>query len=169
MLELLRRQADALLIGAGTMRAERYGPPTADPLTVVVSGSLDLPWDAELFSCGRGKVLIHTSSPLDPPPTATPVSVVRHEGRVDLAAMMRDLRANGVRALLTEGGPALHAELLALGLLDELFVTVAPKLGGDADAPRLLEGRLGGVAPLELVWALEEDGELFLRYRIGSQ
>jgi riboflavin biosynthesis pyrimidine reductase len=82
----------------------------------------------------------------------------------DLPQLLRSLHAEGVRALLCEGGPRLHASLEALGLVDELFLTIAPKLAGGA-APRILEGELPGVAELELAWLLEQDGELFARYR----
>ena len=66
--------------------------------------------------------------------------------------------------MLCEGGPRLHAQLEAAGLVDDLFLTIAPKLAG-GEAPRIIEGELPGVAPLELSWLLEEDGELFARYR----
>jgi len=179
MLAALRGRFDAVMIGAGTMRAERYGrvarqqetrerraaaglPP--DPLAVIVSGRLDLPWDAPLFSDG-GRVLIFTAAETEPPPTATPVEVVRHEGFVDIGAALAHLRRErGVRALLCEGGPGLHGELEALGAVDELFLTIAPKLTG-GDAPRIVEGELPGTLELELVWLLEQDGELFARYR----
>lgn len=178
MLAGLRTRFDAVMIGAGTMRAERYGRPVAsqekrerrervglphDPLMVIVSGRLDLPWDAPLFSEG-GPVLIFTSSEAEPPETATSLRVVRHEGAVDAGAALAHLRRErGIRALLCEGGPRLHAELEAAGLVDELFLTLAPKLAGGG-APRILEGDLPGVADLELAWLLEEDGELFARY-----
>jgi riboflavin biosynthesis pyrimidine reductase len=85
------------------------------------------------------------------------------EGRADLPALLRSLREEGVRALLCEGGPTLHGALQAAGLVDDLFLTIAPKLVGGI-APRILEGDLPGVEPLELAWLLEEDGELFARY-----
>jgi riboflavin-specific deaminase-like protein len=176
----LRTRFDAVMIGAGTMRAERYNAPaggrkarehreslglSANPLMVIVSGRLDLPWDAPLFTDGEGQVLILTTSEVEPPETATPLQVLRHEGRVDLADALHHLRhEEGVRALLCEGGPTLHGELQAGGLVNELFLTIAPKLAG-GDAPRILEGLLPVVAPLELAWLLEEDGELFARYR----
>ena len=69
-----------------------------------------------------------------------------------------------MRALLCEGGPTLHGSLQADGLVDELFLTIAPKLSG-GEAPRILEGALPEVVELELAWLLEEDGELFARYR----
>jgi len=180
MLAGLRTRFDAVMIGAGTMRAERYGRPVPnqekrerrerlglphDPLMVIVSGRLDLPWDAPLFTDGGGRVLIFTDSEAEPPETATSLRVVRHEGRVNIAEALLHLRQQrGIRALLCEGGPRLHAELEAGGHVDDLFLTIGPKLAG-GDAPRILEGELPGVAELELGWLLEESGELFARYR----
>jgi riboflavin-specific deaminase-like protein len=180
MLAGLRTRFDALMIGAGTMRAERYGRPVPnqekrerrerlglpdDPLMVIVSGGLDLPWDAPLFTDGGGRVLVFTTSDAEAPTTATSLRIVRHRGSVDLAAALRHLREeHGVRAVLCEGGPRLHAELESSGLVDDLFLTIAPKLAGGA-APRIVEGELSGVERLELAWLLEEDGELFARYR----
>jgi riboflavin-specific deaminase-like protein len=183
MLAGLRRRFDAVMIGAGTMRAERYGRLAADqeqrrrreriglppdPLMVIVSGRLDLPWDAALFTAGGGEVLIFTASEAEPPETATSVGVVRHKGFVNLVEALRHLRQErGVRALLCEGGPGLHAELESGGAVDDLFLTIAPKLAG-GDVPRILEGELPRVAELELAWLLEQDGELFARYRRSS-
>jgi riboflavin biosynthesis pyrimidine reductase len=124
MLVGLRTRFDAVMIGAGTMRAERYG--------------------------GMDRRLIVVESGPD--------------GRVDLPALLRELREEGVRALLCEGGPTLHGALQAEGLVDELFLTIAPKLSG-GEGPRILEGSLPEVAELELAWLLEEEGELFARYR----
>jgi riboflavin-specific deaminase-like protein len=181
MLQLLRTRVDAVMIGAGTMRAERYGRIVSDPslrarreriglphdpLAVIVSGRLDLPWDAPLFTDGGGRVLIFTTSEADPPPTETPLRVVRHEGiSVDLVEALRHLRVErGVRALLCEGGPGLHSELQSLELVDELFATVAAKLAGGPE-PRMIEGELPRRSEWELAWLLEERGELFARYR----
>ncbi|HWO16114.1 MAG TPA: dihydrofolate reductase family protein [Solirubrobacterales bacterium] len=86
------------------------------------------------------------------------------DGRVDLRDLLRSLREEGVRALLSEGGPTLYGQLQAAGLVDELFLTIAPKLTGGG-APRILEGSLPATTDLELAWLLEEDGELFARYR----
>ena len=124
MLAGLRTCFDAVMIGAGTMRAERYGE-IGQRLIVVESGP---------------------------------------QGRADLPALLRSLRDEGVRALLCEGGPRLHGSLQAAGLVDELFLTIAPKLSGGI-APRIVEGELPAVAGLELAWLLEEEGELFTRYR----
>jgi riboflavin biosynthesis pyrimidine reductase len=124
MLQRLRTRFDAVMIGAGTMRAERYAN-LEKRLVVVESGP---------------------------------------NGRVDLTALLRSLREEGVGALLCEGGPTLHGALQGAGLVDELFLTIAPKLTG-GDAPRILEGpSLAATAGLELAWLLEHEGELFARY-----
>ena len=183
MLVGLRKRVDALMIGAGTMRAERYGRIfasaetrgkrereglPADPLMVIVSARLALPWDADLFTDGGGRVLIFTSSDAEVPETATPVRVVRHEGQVNLVEAMRYLRTErGIRALLCEGGPHLHGQLLTAGLVDELFITTAPKLAGGA-GPGRAEGLPEAVRELELVSLLADGGELFHRYRVAG-
>lgn len=178
MLAGLRTRFDAVMIGAGTMRVERYGRPVAsqekrekreqaglspDPLMVIVSGRLDLPWDAPLFDEG-GPVLVFTSAETEPPQVPSSLELVRHEGAIDLAEALRHLRRERrVRALLCEGGPHLYGQLQAAGLVDDLFLTTAPKLAGGG-APRIIEGELPAVAPLQLSWLLEEEGELFARY-----
>lgn len=166
MLVGLRKSADAVMIGAGTMRAERYGPMPGDRLTVLLSNRFELPWDAGLFTEGRGRVLIFTTAETGPPDTETPVEIVRHEGSVDLASAMNHLRTeHDVGALLCEGGPLLHAQLIEQNLVDELFITVSPKLAGGL-GPKLVEGLSEKVRELELAWLLEGEGELFARYRV---
>jgi riboflavin biosynthesis pyrimidine reductase len=133
---------------------------------VLISGRLNLPWDAECFTNGGGRVLIFTASEDEPPETATPVRVVRHEGRVDMTEALRYLRVErGIRSLLCEGGPHLHADLLEAGLVDELFVTLGPTLAG-GDGPGMTSGLPAGVVDLELAWLLRNGDELFARYRV---
>ena len=180
MLVGLRTRFDAVMIGAGTMRAERYGrivsdPAkrerrerlglSADPLVVIVSGRLDLPWDAPLFTEAGGPVLVFTAAEdEEPPAVAPPLQLIRHQGQVEMTAVLRHLRRErGIRALLCEGGPRLHSQLWSLGLVDELFLTMAPKLTGAG--PSILEGELPAVTQRELAWLLEDGGELFGRYR----
>ena len=164
MLVGLRTRFDAVMIGAGTMRAERYGSLPGERLMVIVSGSLELPWDAALFTEGRARPGLHqlrrrATGHGDLPGGGPP----RGRGRPRGGAAPPARGARG-RAVLSEGGPRLHAEMQALGLVDELFLTTSPKLAGGA-APRILEGELPELEPLELAWLLEEDGELFARYR----
>jgi riboflavin-specific deaminase-like protein len=183
VLHVLRTQADAVMIGAGTMRAECYGRLVPDPelrglreraeglahdpLAVIVTRSLDLPWECGLFSSGWGRVLIATSSDEDIPELPTATRVWRFADPVDPEELLRRLRSErGIRALLCEGGPHTHAQLFERHLLDEIFVTVAPKLAGGS-GPNLIEGALEEEHGLEQVWLCEgEGGELFTRYRV---
>jgi riboflavin-specific deaminase-like protein len=183
MLVGLRTRVDAVMIGAGTMRAERYGRVVGDPgkrqrrerqglphdpLVVIVSGELDLPWDAPLFTEGDGRVLIATSSDEQPPATATSVRLFRQPEGVQLADLLRYLRQErGVRALLCEGGPRMHGQLVAGGLVDELFVTQAPKLGGGV-GPGLIAELEEDERPLDIGWVLcdPDTGDLFGRYLV---
>ena len=179
----LRTFADAIVIGANTMRVERYdrmlpvrrlreyreqiGLP-ADPLTVIFSHSLDLPWDAGLFTDGHGEVVVATTSHLSPPPTATDVELIRHRGEVDLAALLAHLnRERGVETVSCEGGPTVLHNLVAAGLVDDLFLTHNPVLTGDGERS-LLHGTLPAPVPAELLWALEGEGELFTRWRVNG-
>jgi riboflavin-specific deaminase-like protein len=180
MLQRLRTRVDAVMIGAGTMRAERYGRIVSDPdlrayrertglahdpLAVIVSNRLELPWDAGLFTDGGGRVVVFTASDQDPPETATPVTIVRHPDGVELdRALEWLLKERGISSVLCEGGPTLHGRLREGGLADELFLTTAPKIAG-GEGPRILEGALPDVDQVELTWLLESAGELFARYR----
>jgi len=186
MLVGLRTRVDAVMIGAGTMRVERYGRVVGDPakrqrregeglphdpLMVLVSGRLDLPWDAPLFTEGFGECLICTSSEADPPETATPVRLLRQPDGIDFAALLSHLRSErGVRALLCEGGPHVHAQLIEARLVDELFITYAPKLAG-GEGPHLVEELPEAERRLALAWLLHapETGELFARYRVQAE
>jgi riboflavin biosynthesis pyrimidine reductase len=181
LLTELRTLADAVLIGTRTLRAEGYGrlvgnpdrvarrtaagrPPT--PIAVLISRSLRLPWDAGLFAAADQPVLVYTEADAQPPATAAPLELVRlAECTPEIA--LRDLRGRGVRALLCEGGPTLNRALLAAGLVDELFLTLAPLLTGNAEAPRIVEGEdLPEPLGLTLEWVLHDDDELYLRYRV---
>jgi riboflavin-specific deaminase-like protein len=179
MLLELRALADAVLIGPGTLRAEGYGRLVGsedrrahreslglapDPPAVILSRSFDLPWDAGLFADVAQPVLVYTSSELDPPETAAPVEVVR---TADPAEMLADLRSRGVAALLSEGGPTLNSAMLEAGVVDELFVTIAPVITGDPAALRIVEGEgLSRMLRARPVWVLRAQGELFLRYAV---
>jgi riboflavin-specific deaminase-like protein len=180
MLQRLRTRVDAVMIGAGTMRAERYGRIVSnpdfrayrertglghDPLAIIISNRLELPWDAGLFTDGGGRVVVFTASDQEPPETATPVSIVRHSEGVELDRALEWLRKErGIRSVLCEGGPTLHGRLREAGLADELFLTIAPKVAG-GEGPRVLEGALADVDEVELAWLLESESELFARYR----
>jgi len=188
----LRAAVDAVAAGAGTIRAERYGriiPQPArrrlrgerglseEPLACVVSESLSLSPDIPLLADPASHVVILTSSQASLPQTAARVDYVREEreGRLDLASALGVLGGRfAVRTLLCEGGPHLNGQLLAAGLVDELFLSVSPKLvSGEAThgdpGLRILAGpELQPPVELELIGALQSDSDLFLRYGVRA-
>jgi riboflavin-specific deaminase-like protein len=176
----LRTQADAVMVGAGTAREERYGRIVknedlrqkrmneglvADALAVVVSGRLDLPPDLPLLNEPEQRVVIATGSDETIPGVTGEVEYARVGD--DLPRLMAYLHErHGVRSVLCEGGPTLNSYLFAADLVDELFLTINPKLLGGAAALTIVAGR-ELVEPLEpqLVSVAEADGELFTRWR----
>jgi len=167
MFHALRAACDALLVGAGTVRAESYGP--LDQLAVVVSRSLDLPPTLGLLRAATNRVVVITDSDGELEPCAAHVEYLRMPV-VDLSVALRQLRAeHGVEAVVCEGGPHLNAELLAAGLVDELHLVLAPLLVAGDDPLTLVAGPALDPPPrAELVWLLESGGYLFTRYRLSA-
>jgi riboflavin-specific deaminase-like protein len=179
----LRALADAILVGAGTVRAEGYGPhqlrsdlrvkreadgrPAPAPI-VVVSRSLDLDLTGPLFTSAQTQTVVLTcaDSPRSRLDEAARVArvIVAGDAEVDVVAGLAELRGMGLAHILCEGGPHLNGHLLGAGVVDELCLTVAPAIVGTAGL-RLVHG-LGSRVGLELAGLLENDGELFCRYRV---
>jgi riboflavin-specific deaminase-like protein len=182
----LRAQVDAVMVGAGTVRTERYGRIVRDPdrrarrqaaglepdpLAVIVSARLALDADIPLLQDPESRVVIVTAADGEIDGARAHIEYLRADadeapGTVPLTPAMRQLRERGVETVLCEGGPVLNATLLAEGLVDELFLVVAPKLAGGS-GPGVVSGpELDPTAEMELISALEAGGDLFLRYRI---
>jgi len=179
----LREQVDAVMVGVSTIALENYGPLVRDaerrerrraaglepvPLAVTASRSLELPVDAPLFADPDQPVVVLTNSER-PAPAAPGLVVERQAGEtLDLSLGMATLRERyGVRALLMEGGPTLLAAMIEARLVDELFLSLAPVLAGDAGEPSILGGSVGDPVSLKLLSALHDDGHLFLRYDLN--
>ncbi len=171
----LRTLADVVLVGAGTARTERYRPIVgADPRPLaVVSRSLALDWGSPLFVAAAARTLVLTSRRADPAALAQARAVadvcIRGDDQVDLEEALRWLGQRGHQVVLTEGGPSLLGDLRALGLLDELFLTLTPQLVGATDSAPLTGHGIGRVETpvgLTLVTVLEDHGTLFLRYLV---
>jgi riboflavin biosynthesis pyrimidine reductase len=156
VLAALRSLADVILVGAGTVRIEGYGPPRKPGQRIgVVSRRGEVDLTAPLFTSGRGFLVLPRSAP------AVAVDSVRagdHE--VDLADALAQLEADFVQA---EGGPSLNGALADAGLIDELNLTVSPQLAGGA-GPRVTTGAAPRADRFDLAHVLEDDGFLFTRY-----
>jgi riboflavin biosynthesis pyrimidine reductase len=162
----LRSLADVVLVAAGTVRAETYGP-SAVPVAVVTR-SCRLDWDSPFFTAPVARPIVVTvaGAPAAARARAAELAevIVVGERDVDLAAALAALADRGHRAVLAEGGPTLSAQLAGAGLLDELCLTISPRLVGGVK--HILDGpRLAGTVPLRLRSLCEQDGFLFLRYR----
>lgn len=176
----LRTQADAVMVGAGTAREERYGRVTKndelrdkrvaegrapEALAVVVSGRLDLPPDLPLLNEPDQEVLVATGAEHSLADGHPGIMYARVGD--DLPRLMAELNDRGVRSVLCEGGPTLNSFLFAAGLVDELFLTMNPKLVGGAAALTIVAGReLVEPVELDLVSVAEADGELYTRFRV---
>lgn len=185
----LRATVDAVLVGAATLRIERYGRIIPDasrrrlrqqhglseePLACIVSGRMTIAQDVPLLAEPAARIVVLTASQASLPATAAHVEYVRAErdGQLDLAATIAGLYERyAVQSLLCEGGPHLARQLLGAGLIDELFLSLAPMLAGGepagGEALRILAGdELAPPVALELRSVLQSDSELFLRYGV---
>jgi riboflavin biosynthesis pyrimidine reductase len=164
---MLRRQADCLVVGAGTLRTEGYDVPKL-PL-VVVSRSGQVP--AGLVDAPRGLVTMATVASA-PHLAETQArmgdenTLVLGEHEVDLVALKHELAQRGWVDQLSEGGPHLFGSLVAAGVVDELCHTVVPRLIGGAHL-RIMTG-VDVDVELQPVSLLEQDGTLLGRWLVSQ-
>jgi 5-amino-6-(5-phosphoribosylamino)uracil reductase len=193
----LRGHVDAVMAGATTVATERYGRLVRDeerrerrraagldpdPLAIVVSARLSLDADVPLLQDPSSRVVIVTESerelegvrahveyirPADAP--AAPEDLRDRASLLALAPVMRKLRErHGVSSVMCEGGSVLAGALLREHLVDELYLSVAPKLAAGT-GPTLVTGPpLEPPAEMELRTVHESGGHLFLRYRVAG-
>ena len=186
--DALRAAADAVLIGAGTVRSEdppmRIASPERraarraagrpeDPLRIVLSASLDLPLGGRFLAAGSARPLILTTTEA---PTARRAALApvadfldAGRGRVDLAAALATLARRGIERLVVEGGGEVNAAFLEAGVVDEVHLTLCPLLLGGRLAPTPAggEGFTGPDAPrLRLLSCEAIDDEIVCRYAV---
>ena len=159
--DAVRREADAVLIGAGTMRAERYGPFKNRARLAIVSRSLDLPWDEAVFTESARPPLILTSKDADTSVVPDTCEVVIVDGGP--GGLIEALEQRGCTRIVCEGGPTLLRDLVAAGLLDEADITVSPTFTGTAHSPETREPAPRSWTS-ELEQVLTADGFLMGRY-----
>jgi riboflavin biosynthesis pyrimidine reductase len=156
----LRATSDAVIVGMRTVISEQYRPPASDALRLyVIATRPDVSGNPELFASGRATLVL----PADADATPADIDVLRlgsgHD--VDLRALVAHLAG---RVVMAEGGPTIAGRLATLGLLDEYFLTVSPRVIA-GDAARVVHGADADPALWNLRHAFaDDDGFLFLRY-----
>ncbi|WP_082960040.1 pyrimidine reductase family protein [Mycobacterium sp. 852002-53434_SCH5985345] len=175
LLKTLRGFADVVLVGAGTARAENYGPVrlldparTAPPPIAVISRSGRLP--SRLFGDPDQPPIVvtcaHAAAARDEFGDGGRHVLVAGEESVDVARAGALLRARGLHRILCEGGPTVLDELVEADAVDEICVTLAPKLAASQPVgQRLTPSSLPAPVTMRLEHALACDGYLFLKYR----
>jgi len=187
----LRADSDAVMVGGRTLldedpkltvksaqlRQERKARGLEEnPVKIGVVSVADLHLEGNFLKAGPARRLIYTTKRT---PNAQIVRlkkagvqvVVIGEERIDLRSVMRDLHEQGIRRLMVEGGGTLIAELFRLGLVDEIYAYVAPRIFGGASAPSLADGPgfLQKQAPrlrLVSVEKFDEEGGVLIHYTI---
>lgn len=180
VMRTLRSKAHAVLIGANTLRAERLSlgldEPVRDsqPLAVVLTTSGELPLERNLILEEGQELVVLVPEGVTVPfahERGCQVRAVRAggAGRIVLQEALGMLNAeHAVDLLLVEGGPSLNHSLMVDNLVDEIFLTLTPKLfGGTAEeALTILEGPPLMARETTLFSAHLCAGELFLRYGV---
>lgn len=183
LLSVLRGLADVVLVGAGTARAEGYRPLRARPefarrrldagqwplpALAVVTRSGRLPDHPDLFT-GPDAAWVVTCAAADDEALRAVAGervLVAGEADVDPAVAVAQLAARGLRRVLLEGGPTLLARALAAGRVDELCLSLTPRLTG-GDAPRIVQGA-AAPAGARLAHLVECDGTLLGRWYVRA-
>jgi riboflavin biosynthesis pyrimidine reductase len=180
VLWFLRGLSDVVIVGANTVRVEGYGPmpsrdswreirqgrPPAPPLAIV-SARLDLDLDAPVFADAYVRPILLTcdSAPVERRREAERrADVIVCGGLVaDIGEALDALADRGFTRQLSEGGPRLLAEIARAGRLDELCLTLSPRVVA-GNGPRIVNGPLIEDVSMRLERVFEEDGFLFTRY-----
>jgi riboflavin biosynthesis pyrimidine reductase len=180
LLRELRTAVDAILVGSGTLRAERYANLLDDdqrahrvaaglepePVVATVSRRLDLPTDIPLLAEPTARVQVYTEAAGEVPSQGAWVAAHRFEpAGLTMPAILDHLwRERGARAILCEGGPTLLRELVVADCIDDLMLTMAPLLVA-GDEPTGLSGpAIDPPGRMSLRAIHRADDHLFLRY-----
>lgn len=183
LLVLLRSLSDVLLVGAGTLRAEGYGPVRASrsladvrrdagqlphPRLAVLTRSLRVDLESRAFTEAPERPIVVTTEQADPERRRAAAQVadvvVAGAHDVDLALALEQLEGEGMQRMLSEGGPHTLGELYAADVVDELCLAVSPVVAGGVESRITAGPPLPDLKPVRLAAAMEQEGFLFLRY-----
>jgi len=167
LMRKIQDQSDAVMVGATTLRAadKKWNPGTK--FRIVVSNRGDFDYGLPYFQ-GGGKAYVACSEASQPKVEQGVERLIAGKDKVDVVQLLKQLRQMGVRHLFCLGGSELNAQLLAADLVDELFLTIAPRIKLGRDLPTYAGGE-----PLTreqmLTFDIKEShtvgNEVFLRYR----
>ena len=178
----IRGIPDVILVGSGTVIAENYRRPQTPPATqefrvssgqaprpriAIVSGSLSIPSNHRVFDAEAPPIVVtHEKSPPERRQALAEVAdiMVAGDDVIDLELALRNLHRSGAETVLLEGGPTLNGVMFAAGLVDELYLSLAPSIVGGTGSRMLTGSHMGEPAGLALDRVLHQDGYLFLRY-----
>lgn len=180
---LIRRLCDVILVGAGTVRAEGYAGPlvgeedsgwrsarglSGHPAIAIISGSLGVDPDSDLFRLAPVRPVIFTTTAADPD-RARSLSVVADvvvagETNIEPARCVAWLQDHGLGRILCEGGPSVFGSFIAEDSVDELCLSLSPLLTG-GEGTRISAGVDNAVLRrLTLASLLESDSALYGRW-----
>ncbi len=166
LMKRIEAAADAVLLGAETLRAaQRSWNPNSDT-RIVVSKSGKVPLDSGYLSNGTPIVVVPKTVTVDYPPPIQKLSF--GEDSVDFDALLCSLFEGGTRNLLVLGGSEINAQFFRAGLVDEIFLTLAPKIKLGRDVPTIADGEpltRAEIQKFSLIETHQVEDELFLRYR----
>lgn len=168
ILGTIRRAADVVLVGASSIRAEGFHEPR-DGTLVIVSSSGDFgsrvppakPRGRIIVACPADAEATVRDALGDWPVDIMPVAAT--DSRVDLRALVDDLRSAGLESIVCEGGPSLVTQLLDAGLVDELCLSTSPVLTS-GDAPLAGPPDMAALQLKQLL--LDDDGGLYARWTV---
>lgn len=184
----LRAESDAILVGSNTaaiddpkltvksegLRKERVNKGLSEnPVKVMVGGVRDLKLNSDFLDYGNTEKIIFTTKKEDP----KKIRVLRKKARVftlgetqvDLREMVGVLSELGINKIMVEGGGTLNYRMLKEGLVDEIYVAVAPKIFGGGSAPTLADGEgfnEQDILNLELIDMNKLGEVIVLRYKV---
>jgi len=180
----LRAESDLLMVGAGTVRGEQLPPLIRDetliaerraagkpdhPAVAIVSGSLDLPWEASFFTERQQEITIVSGPPHEEARAAIARLGLSHIDAgtpISLRTAMTALAARGVRLVLAEGGGRMVHALFAEDLVDVFHLTLAPTLIAGTETPLLCPGAALVPRPKLTLESVHREGdELHLVYK----
>ncbi len=184
VLSAIRRFADVYLVGAGTVRAERYSAVRAHPGAIerrlaagqqaaptlaIVSATCRFDWNDVQFTASDNRPIVLTVERSDPGDRAVATRwcdvLVVGEERVEPMVALESLAARGLTRVTCEGGDSLLADMVRAAALDEVDLTLAPVVAASARPARPGPAAITGMRLHQL---LEEDGFLFARYVRGN-